>query len=173
MTNSVHWLSVKSLLTCLIALSLLFLAETAHAFYLPLLFEPPAPVAGQLAQVRVRVGECDAVQVFNPQQREIAVVGNTVRVTINGSTAFDQTFCIYPDVSVLLDLVPLAAGTYRVEVYRRQISSPLVVDLMQSADLIVGIAPPVSVPSLGLVSASALAFAIFIFGLVRTRHSLS
>lgn len=165
-------MALKRSLLALVFLLALSAAAGVQAYYLPLQFEPPAPVAGQLTQVRVRVGECDALQVFNPQHREIAIEGNTIRVTVRGTTAFDQTFCIYPDAAFLLDLVPLSAGTYRIELYRFELEGSNV-DLMQSADLVVGFAPSISVPSLGTMSISALALMVFVLGLLRARQSIT
>ena len=118
----------------------------------------------------VRVGECDFVQVFTPEDREISIVGNVIRVTIRGYTAFDQNFCIYPDVSVPVHLVPLAAGTYRVELYRRQ-TDPTQVDLMVFGDVIVGQAPAAPVPGgRSPLALLLLSLGVFAIGSKKIRH---
>lgn len=137
---------VVRFLTGLLAIAALNWPASAFAFYLPLIFSPSAPLAGLPITMTVRVGECDFVQIFTPGNREISIVGNVIRVTIRGYTAPDKNFCIYPDVSVPVDLVPLAAGTYRVELYRRQVDAPTELDFMVFGDLVVGQATAVPVP---------------------------
>jgi len=163
--------AVSRLFTVMLALAAMHWPTDASAYYLPLIFSPSAPTAGQPVTMTVRVGECDSVQIFTPQGREIAIVSNVIRVTINGYTAFDQNFCIYPDVSAPLDLVPLAAGSYRVELYRRQ-TMPTQVDLVVSGDLVVGQAPAaVAVPASGSALAlTLLALSAFAVGLARFRR---
>lgn len=148
LASRAHAIAISHGSAALLALAACLWPASAFAFYLPLIFSPSAPSAGQPITMTVRVGECDAVQIFAPGQREISVVGSVVRVTIRGYTAFDQNFCIYPDVSVPVDLVPLAAGTYRIELYRRETGAVGQGDLMVSGDLVVGQAPAVAVPAL-------------------------
>jgi hypothetical protein len=172
MFTSVVKRTATRLRECLIALPILLLAGPAQAYFAPLQFRPPTPTAGQIAQVLVRVGECDLLQVFSAQDREIAIAGNTVQVTVRGTTAFDQAFCVYPDQTSTLDLVPLPAGSYRVEIYRRELTDPTDVDLMQSANLVVGLAPPTSVAVLNSISISVLGLSIFLVGLLCARRQV-
>lgn len=181
---AVHWRAVRltrsfearttavpRLFALMLALAAMCWPLSASAYYLPLVFAPGAPTTGQSITMTVRVGQCDAVQIFTPQDRELVIVGNVIRVTINGDTAFDQNFCIFPDVSAPVNLVPLAAGAYRVELYRRQIGMPTQVDLMVFGDLVVGQASSVSLPGLrSPLALTLLALGVIAIGLTKFRH---
>lgn len=119
----------------------------ASAYYAPLLFIPEAPTAGQAVVLRVRFGICDALVVSGSQDRELVVQGNQIRVTATGIYAPDLPFCIYPDGYADFDIGPLAAGTYQVQFYRRDLFVPSDVDLVQSGNVVVGLAPAVPVPA--------------------------
>jgi len=164
-------LSIRSLGSTWLGMFLLTffvgLCAPASAYYLPLLFDPTAPAQGQVAQAIIRVGDCDFVQVFGAQDRQIVLSDNTLRVTINGHNEFSEPFCIYPDVTTRVELIPLLAGTYHVELYRREINDPTDVALVSEGDLVVGppVAPPSAVPSLGYIAVGTLGLLVGMVGL--------
>lgn len=120
----------------LIGLLFLFLSAPTHAYYLPLVFVPAQPVEGEIGTVIVSVGACDALAAGAHLNRLLTVEGTIVRIELRGVTSFFSP-CYFPAVSVPVELVPLPAGSYQVDVYRRQLSFPDQIDLMVSAPLVV------------------------------------
>ncbi len=139
-------------------------ALPAHAFYLPLRFDPSTPSDGQSALLEIRVGDCDTVHVLNENDRQIETNGNVIRVTIDGQTAELPSDCDAEQVSTRVRLPALSAGTYRVELYRRPMvplnAAPA---LMQSATLTVAGAST-SVPALSTTGLLGLALVLLMAG---------
>jgi len=148
-----------------------FFSTPARAFFLPLVFDPAAPVESDVAQVLIRVGDCDLLAVANPQDRTIVVTGSTIRVQVMGFTnGVIGDICNFPRVTVTLDLVPLAAGTYNVEIYRQFTSGPPRVDLVVSGSLTVSPAPPPPPISIPTSTPWGLALIILLFVLTAIRR---
>lgn len=91
----------------------------------PFVTNPPA-IEGQEFTVDVRWGRCDAVQSFSPLDREIERNGSTVTITLRAFMA-SGAGCIYPDGGSRLQVGPLPAGTYAVNVRLRLVDAPSVV----------------------------------------------
>lgn len=139
-----------------IAVAISLLPSSSRAYYAPLIFTPSAPVEGQQFSLRARFGVCDALVVAGPQDRELVVQGNHLRVMATGIYAPDLPFCIYPDGYADFEVGPLAAGTYDVQLYRRDLFVPSDVQLVQSGSVTVGLASATQVPSLRTVSLAIL-----------------
>jgi len=146
-----------------------FFSTPARAFFLPLLFDPQTPVEPQVTQVLLRVGDCDRLSVANPQDRTVTLTGNTVRVQVRGFTnAVIGDICNFPRVTVPIDLVSLAAGSYNVEIYREMTSGPPRIDLVVSGSLTVGLAPattPVSIPVFTIWGATLMIFLVVLIAI--------
>ena len=100
-------------------------SRPADAFYLALIFSPSAPTEFQPAQVTLRVGQCDFLTILSAQDRIVTAVDQTVRVQVNGFTnRVLGDICNFPPATVSMDLVPLAAGSYTVEIFRRSTLGP-------------------------------------------------
>ncbi len=158
---------VLRLVLLIAALACAAFSRPVKAYYLPLIFSPSAPTEIQIAQVILRVGQCDLLTVFSPQERIVTIVGRTVRVEVDGfSNGITGDICNFPPATVPVDLIPLAAGSYTVEIYRRSVSGPPSVDLMVSGTLQVlpaATSQPVSIPA---VSARGLASAVLLMLIV-------
>jgi len=121
------------------ALALLIVSFPSFAYYL-MGFDPESPVEGDLIQLVVVTGCQDSLFVFSPQDRVVEVHGDVVRVEALGADG-GVILCTFPTTTTRLDLLPLAAGTYRVELYRRTTPPIVRVDLRATGTLVVGPAP--------------------------------
>ncbi len=132
----------------------------ALGFFDPLRFVPASPSAGQPISFHIRFGVCDFIVAANADDRDVVVVGSTVRVTVNAFEAVDKQFCVVPIAEGDINITSLPSGNYRFELYKRDVSSPARVVLIQSTSLIVGPAPPEAIPTLGIGSVVILAGAV-------------
>lgn len=154
-----------------VACALWVLSGSAWAYYSPLVFIPTQPLAGQPVAVRVGFGICDMLLVVTPQDRQLVVEGSVLRVTVRGVEAPDLDFCIYPDGYADLDIGPLAAGNYTVEIYRSLLSDPTQIRLVQTGSLGIGQASAISVPAANPVSFALLCLATIFAGAMQFRRS--
>ena len=137
--------------------------QPAQALIEPLVLVPAQPIAGETFYFTVRHGSCDSIFVpdgggADDRFRQIAVVGNIVRVTVIYSTTSPPT-CSAPTVTSQIFLNPLPAGSYQLELIGRPAgNSNLPNQLLQSVPLQVVPAPLVvpSLSSLGLLATLVL-----------------
>jgi hypothetical protein len=148
----------------LIVFLLLFADSYALAFWGPISFIPPNPTANDSIQFQIQTGGCDAFQ--SNLDAEIEVTNSLIKVTKHGTSNFDPIFCFFPNATSTTSIGNFPSGTYRFELYRRQLSSPNVVDLVQTANLTIGPAPASAVVAAPIFSWFGLSTLIFAFLLV-------
>ncbi len=147
----------------------------AKAYYLPLLFDPEQPVAGEVGQVIVRAGGCDGIGAGQMDSRILTVEGNVIRIEYIGSTdtVIFPGSCVRPLATSRFNLIPLDAGDYEVDLYRRIPVGDMRVDLMVSGTLTVVAAPALPpahpIPALGPWLLALLAGVLGVFAMIRFR----
>lgn len=139
--------------------------SAAQAYYAPLVFFPANPVAGQPVSVRVGFGICDMLVVAGPQDRQVAVEGSVVKVTVRGVEAPDFDFCIYPESGYAdFDIGPLSPGNYVVQVHRSMLFDPTQIQIVRTGLLTVGQAVALPVPARDPISLLLGALAVGLSG---------
>jgi hypothetical protein len=149
------------------------LASPAFAFWGPISFIPVSPTASDPIQFQIQFGICDALQ--SNLDAEIEVIGSTIKVTKFGTSNSDPILCFFPVGTSTTSIGRFPAGQYRFELYRRQLSSPTIVDLVQTANLSIAAAPAVELtaaPTLSLGGLAALVTALLLACFVSTRQKI-
>jgi len=84
----------KHCVAATLALSLGFVAQTAHAFFDPPWITPEAPRAGEIVSVNIRGGICDSI-FERPGYPQITQEGNAIRILEYGHHWESDDLCIY------------------------------------------------------------------------------
>ena len=137
----------------------LVVAASANATFGPLRFSPSAPTSNDTLTVSVQTFGCDVfIGGANGFNREIEIAGNAIKVVAPGISNIDFTFCIFPLADFTFNIGSVPAGIYTVELYRRQVATPAIVELVSSGNIVVvqGVNPLIPVPSNSIFSVTCL-----------------
>jgi hypothetical protein len=147
----------------LLTLILLVISLGAHAIVFPPVIIPTSPTAGQPFQFSISTDSCDF---FTSDPPAVRIVGNRVEAELIGSPSQAPPLCLAPPGTSVVSLPALPiAGTYTLDVYRRELPSLTVVRLVQTATFTVQ-APIVSAPTLGLTALGLLMISILSISMI-------
>lgn len=153
-----------------VVLAMIVGPSSAFAFYDLPVIDPANPIAGEPIGFSVRSGVCDFViapPLAGVADRELVVVGNVIKATVraaDGNGFVD--FCIYPTVTQHFPIGALPAGTYRLELYRRNVTDPNDIRLATTVGFTVS---PIAVPALDSIGAPILTVLLASFGFAAAR----
>lgn len=145
----------------------LFASPRASAFIGPPSLVPPNPIAGQLVSVAVESGVCDA---FTTDPTTITRSGNSITIILPSVFAFDPEFCFFPIGTAVFPVATLETGAYTLQVDRTYLGGNGYI-IESIGTLAFTVAPPPSVPMLGLAGLFLLGFVLILTAyLVRLRE---
>lgn len=138
--------------------------DPANAYVNPPFVTNPPAVEGQPFTIDVRWGACHGFQSVDPLDRELVREGSLITVTVRGYIATGAA-CIFPAGGSRLQVGPLPAGEYQIDLRIRLVDAPTVVLPGSASTVIVqpGQGPgSIVVPSLSM---SGLLTLFMLFGL--------
>jgi hypothetical protein len=147
----------------LLFFALLAFCAITQAQVFPPVIIPASPTAGQPFQFSISTGPCDFLR---PTQPVVRVIGNRVEAELIGIPSQDTPICLSPPLTQIYNLPGLpAAGTYILDVYRRELPALTVVRLVQTATFTVQ-APTITAPTLGLTALGLLMISILSISMI-------
>lgn len=152
-----------------LAVCFLIVATSAHATFGPLRFSPLAPTSNDTLTVSVETFGCDVfIGGANGFNREIEIVGNVIKVIAPGISNIDFTFCFFPLADFTFNIGTVAAGSYTVELCRRQVATPAIVDLVSTGNILLvqGINTLTPVPSVSIFGVTSLLLLMLTAGVI-------
>ena len=153
----------------------LVVAASANATFGPLRFSPSAPTSNDTLTVSMETFGCDVfIGGANGFNREIEIVGNVIKVVAPGISNIDFTFCIFPLADFTFNIGTVNAGAYTVELHRRQVATPAIVDLVRTGNIVVaqGINTLTPVPGVSIFGEISLLLLLLIVGLMSISKSI-
>ena len=153
----------------LLAIFIIGYCQFARATISAPIIVPSPAITSDFLTVRVTTAVCDIFATLSPNDRQLEIVGNLVRMTVEGTSVDDLAQCNFPTLNYVFNIGNLSAANYRFELYRRISLDPNRIDLVGTTNFTVsGVTTPLAtqvpaISALGIISLCGLMLVV-VFG---------